>query len=107
MVMAEQLPPLSEEEQLKAENDFMKMKLALEKGAQFGSFGEKPLSPRIENEFLKNILEYEKQAENIRTISVFDKIGRPDIFKPVADLKDFEMERKWEELSAYLFEQRH
>jgi hypothetical protein len=104
MAMAEQLQPLSEGEQLKAENDFLKMKLALEKGAQFGSFGERPISPQLENEFLKNILEYEKQAENIRTITVFEKIGRPSRFKPVADLKDSEMDRKWEELSIYLFE---
>lgn len=102
--MAEQLPPLSEEEQLRAENDFMKMKLALEKGAQFGSFGDRPISPQVENEFLKNILEYEKQAENIRTITVFEKIGRPSKFKPVADLMETEMDRKWEELSAYLFD---
>ena len=66
--------------------------------------GKSRFRPRIENEFLKNILEYEKQAENIRTITVFEKIGRPEMFKPVADLKEFEMERRWRELSAYLFD---
>ena len=102
--MSDQLPPLSEEEQIRAENDFMKMKLALEKGAQFETFGNRELSPALENEFLKNILEYEKQAENIRTTTVFDKIGRPSQFKPVAQLKELEMERRWEELATYLFE---
>ena len=50
----------------------------LEHGAQFDSEGNKELPAAIiENEFLSNIAEFEKQYEEHKTIKVFDKIGRP------------------------------
>jgi hypothetical protein len=100
--MSEDLSPINEEEQLKAENDFIKMKLMLEKGAAFGTMSEKELSPGMENEFLKYIMEYEKQAENPVMIKVFDKIQRPGHFKPVAEIPDEEMEKAWESISVYM-----
>ena len=52
------------EEQLKAENDFLKMKLMLEKGAEFHTSGDSmELPPEAENMFLKNIMEFERQFD--------------------------------------------
>jgi hypothetical protein len=94
---------LEKREQLKAENNFLKMKLMLEKGAQFGvddQVGE--LHPELENKFLKNIIEFEKQFEQQKTIKVFDKIGRPTHFLPVDKIPDNKIEQAWKSLLAYL-----
>ena len=92
-----------EEENLKNENEFLKMKLMLEQGAKFGSMqtgGNLP--PEIENQFLKNIMAFEKQAAEQKTIKVFDKIKRPGQFKPVNEILDDAIENAWNELDNYL-----
>ena len=72
--MSEEFKHLNEEERLKAENDFLRMKLMLENGAEFGNIeSDKDLPPNIENEFLNYIIEFEKHAENPVYIKVFDK----------------------------------
>ena len=88
---------------LETENEFLKMKLMLEKGAEFGSSAEvKDLPPEIENEFLKHIMEFEKQWESAPMIRIYDKVGRPTAFRPVDTIDDENIETAWEELSAYL-----
>jgi len=101
--MSEDFSHLSEEERLKAENEFLKMKLMLEKGAEFGKMEtDTNLSPQIENEFLNYIAEFEKQSENPKYITVFEKIERPAHFKPVVEIPDNEIEGAWDKLLAYL-----
>ncbi|MBG9374759.1 hypothetical protein I5907_00805 [Panacibacter sp. DH6] len=96
---------MSEEERLKAENDFLKMKLMLEKGATFEKTDpEVELPADFENKFLKNILEFEKQFDQHKTTTVFDKIGRPAQFKPVNDIPDEAIEDEWLALYNYLIE---
>lgn len=95
---------LEGDEKLKAENEFLKMKLMLEHGAQFDSEGNKDLPAAIENEFLSNMAEFEKQFAEHKTIKVFDKIGRPAHFKPVAEIPDEEIAKAWGDLSDYLGE---
>ena len=88
---------------LETENEFLKMKLMLEKGAEFGSSAEvKDLPPEIENEFLKHIMEFEKQWESAPMIRIYDKVGRPTAFRPVDTIDDENIETAWVELSAYL-----
>jgi hypothetical protein len=49
------------DENLKSENEFLKMKLMLEHGAEFGEIKmESEVTANIENEFLNYIAEYEK-----------------------------------------------
>jgi hypothetical protein len=91
-----------DEEKLKAENQFLKMKLMLEKGASFGGSSGQELPAGIENQFLKNIMEYEKQFDEHKTIKVFDKIGRPSHFKSVAKIPDDRIDHAWEKLREYL-----
>jgi hypothetical protein len=101
--MTEDFSNLDKEEQIAAENDYIKMKLMLEKGAEFGAFGEEDVNPEIENIFLKNVMEYERQFDQQKMIRVFDKIGRPAHFKPVAEIPDAEIKENWNILSEHLF----
>lgn len=72
------------EENIKTENEFLKMKLMLEQGAKFETLQtQNDLPAETENEFLNYIMAYEKQAAERKTIKVFDRIESPDHFKPV------------------------
>lgn len=94
---------LNEEENLKNENEFLKMKLMLEQGAQFGNIQSgSELPAEIQNQFLKNIIEFEKQFEEHKTIKLFDKIERPTHFKLVSKIPDEEIDRAWNVLDTYL-----
>jgi hypothetical protein len=102
--MQEDFSHLNEEEKLKAENDFLKMKLMLEQGAHFGGDGETQLPAEIENEFLKNVMDFEKQFDERKMIKLFDKIGRPEQFKPVNEISDNDIDNAWKDLDDYLSE---
>ena len=94
---------MAEEDRLRAENEFLKMKMMLEKGAEFhGGESKEKLSPQLENLFLSNIMEFERQFEQQKLIKVFNKIGQPDQFKPVAELSDEEIDKAWQDLSDLL-----
>ncbi|MEO8711522.1 MAG: hypothetical protein ABI405_05330 [Parafilimonas sp.] len=94
---------LNEEEKLKAENDFLKMKIMLEHGSEFHSTDNTDELPAdIENQFLKNIIEFEKQFEERKTITVFEKIGKPQQFKPVNEIEDVDMEAAWKALHEHI-----
>jgi hypothetical protein len=88
------------EDELKDENAFLKMKMMLEKGADFHMSEEIP--PEIENQFLKNIMDFEDQWSNVQTIKLYDKIEQPTQFKPVAELSDEEIETAYEELLDHM-----
>jgi hypothetical protein len=94
---------LDDNESLKTENDFLRMKLMLERGAYFG--GEnKELPADIENQFLNNVMAFEKQFDERKRIKLFDRIGRPQHFKPVGDISDNEIEEAYKSLLDYLNE---
>jgi hypothetical protein len=99
--MAENLPVPNREEALRAENEYLKMKLMLENGAQFAQAGE-DCPPELENLFLKSVMEFEKQFENESFIKIFDRIGRPDHFRPVDQIPDEEIHKATTELLRYL-----
>ena len=101
--MEEEFNNLSEEEKLKAENDFLKMKIMLERGAEFhATEGAAALPPDVENLFLLNLIEFEKQFDSSKTITVFDKIGKPAQFKPSGEITDMEIGQAWNELLGYM-----
>jgi hypothetical protein len=102
--MSQEFPDLNKEEQLRAENDFLKMKLMLQHGAAFGGEEKNELPPEVENEFLNNVLSFEDQFAQGKRISVFDKIGKPDHFRPVSEIPDDEIDQCWEQLLGYLIE---
>jgi hypothetical protein len=94
---------LNKEEALKAENEFLKMKMMLEKGAEFYSSDDAGILPsEVENAFLKNVMEFERQFDEQKLIKVFDKIGRPTHFKPASEIDDSTIDTAWENLAAHL-----
>lgn len=72
-------------EELKDENLFLKMKLMAEHGAQFSEpeDGSK-VSPEIENQFLKNIEEFEKQFHSGKRITINQRLNYPMFEKEAA-----------------------
>ncbi len=100
--MPEDFSHLNDEDRLKAENDFLKMKLMLEHGAQFDEMENNELPAEIENEFLNNIIAFEKQFEQKKIVKVYDKIGKPRHFKPVNEIADDEIGNAWAELKDHL-----
>jgi len=98
----EHTPFEEEDDRLRAENEFLKMKLMLEKGAKFGNMSDMSLPPEIENVFLNNIMEFEKQAEKQEYKKVEEQLDNPAHFKPVNEIPDAEIDQAWNELSVYL-----
>lgn len=72
-------PQLSPEEELRAENNLLKVKLKMEFGMQ--DTDTSALPPHVENEWLKYINEFEQQYKNAKVITVYDFIGRPSYSK--------------------------
>lgn len=94
---------VNEEEDLRNENEFLKMKLMLEHDAKLETPQlAKNVPAETENEFLNYIMAYEKQAAERKTIRVFDRIERPDHFKPVREIPEDEIDAAWDELDSYL-----
>jgi hypothetical protein len=99
--MKEDFSHLNNDERIRAENSILKMKLMLEKGAKFSEQNE-PIPAEIEHEFLKHVIAFEKQLEDYKMVKVFEKLGKPEIFRPVAELSEDEFETAWEELCNYM-----
>lgn len=102
--MKEEMDNLSEQERLELDNQFLKMKLMLEHNAKIGSCNSKDLPAEIENMFLRNVMEFERQFENCKRIKVYEKIGKPTHFKPAQDLNEKEIDNAWKKLREYLEE---
>lgn len=99
--------PLRTREELEAENDFLKMKLMLEKGAVFGSaIPDEERDPGLENQFLNYILAVEAQMECEETIPIRQFLGFPEHFKPVAEIAEDQFDAAWEEASIFMRERR-
>lgn len=101
--MEQSTPQFPDREQIREENQFLKMKMMLERGAHFGqgpSFDEMP--PELENAFLKQIEAIENDFDNGEMITVFEKIGSPTHFKLPAEIADEEFPQCWEELCDYM-----
>ena len=100
--MQKDFPHYDDPEKLREENEFLKMKLMLEHGAELGGNENNDLPPEIEHQFLANVLAFEKQYEQRKTITIFEKIERPTHFKPAAEISDEDIGQAWKELLAYL-----
>jgi hypothetical protein len=93
--------PLSDdpEENLRMENELLRLKLQAELGGQSHSSGNLP--PELENEFLKNILAFEHNYANSKRITIYDLLGKPE-FKKTEDLNDEAIELALEEVTNLL-----
>src|SRR5690554_6325191 len=88
--------PPDDQDELRAENALIRLKLEQEFGMQHTS---EPMSdPKAENQWLRHIYNIESAIKTKRTISVYNLIGRPDFKHPI-DLEPQEVE---EELNRVL-----
>ncbi|HEY8511309.1 MAG TPA: hypothetical protein VIL31_05085 [Cyclobacteriaceae bacterium] len=71
----QQDPQLSPEEELRAENNLLKLKLKLEYGMQETDTSNLP--PHVENDWLKYIEAFEKQYRDAKSVTVYEFIGKP------------------------------
>jgi hypothetical protein len=73
-------------ENMKIENEFLKIKLKAQYGdGFFMQEGEHGLPPELENQFLKQMMQFEENYEKAEYISLYEKIGKPT-FKPLEEL---------------------
>lgn len=72
-------PLLSRQDDLHAENNVLKVKLALEHGMQMENTST--LSPGVENQFLKSVYAFEQQYKDAKRVSVYDYLGSPAFSK--------------------------
>ena len=89
------------EENLRMQNEFLKLKMMAESGAHFGGDGN--LSPEMENLFLNNILEFEKQQSSSTERKIKDILGNP-IFEKEENLNDGTFEKAYQDLNDLLQE---
>jgi len=69
-------PSPGSEDDLRAENEVLKLKLEMDHGMKgFGSV----LSPQAENEWLKSVYEFEGILKESNGLTIFDLIGRPQL----------------------------
>jgi len=73
--------PLSDDpqENLRMENELLRLKIQAEHGGQSHSSGSLP--PDLENEFLKHIIAFEQNYANAKRVVIYDFIGRPEFTK--------------------------
>lgn len=104
MPVMDEFAHLEGNEKLKAENDFLKKKLMLERDISFESEMDNKIPAELENSFLKNVIAFENQYEQQKRIRLFDKIGRPQIFRPVNEIADDGIGKALDDLLSYLSE---
>ena len=94
--------PLSDdpEENLRMENELLRLKLQAELGGHSHSSGNLP--PEIENEFLKNIFAFEQNYASAKRIKIYDFLDKPG-FKKADDLDDSSIEVALQEVTDLLF----
>jgi len=93
--------PLSDdpEENLRMENEILRLKLKAELGAESHSMSNIP--SEIENIFLKNVLNFEHAAAGAKQIKVYDLLKRPD-FKPADEMNDKDLEFALKKITALM-----
>lgn len=90
------------EEQLRIENELLRLQLQAETGADIHQLEDVP--PEVEHAFLNNILAFERQLDSMDEISIFKMLGEPADFKPAEQLNDTEVETELERLVLLLRE---
>ena len=83
------------QENLRMENELLKLKLQAQFGATLGE-GEN-LPPEIENQFLKNVYAFEQNLGDYKPIKVVELLGKPDFPKAI-NLDDDSLKREYDRL---------
>lgn len=92
---------LNPEEQLKAENALLKLKLELEHGMKQSDTSS--LSAEVENSWLTNIYNFEQQFKTAKRVKVYDAIGRP-VFRRLEELSSAEVSEALKQILSVMEE---
>ena len=93
------------QENLRIENDFLKLKLKAQFGDAFFMQSNAGLPPEIENQFLKNMIAFEDAHANVGYTTVYESIGKPE-YKSADALTAVEISVELEKITA-IMEQHH
>jgi hypothetical protein len=88
-------------ENMKIENEFLKIKLKAQYGDGFFMQGDAEIPAEIENQFLRNMIAFEDNYKNVAYTTVFEKIGKPS-FKPVSELNATEISEALERVTKQM-----
>ena len=88
-------------ENLRIENEILKLKMQAESGAYFSENTNADLPPEIENEFLRHVQQFENAWKDVKVTKVYDLAGKPE-FKKADELLPNEIEKELEKLFALL-----
>ncbi len=90
------------EENLRIENEILKLKMQAERNAVFGSNGE-DLAPELEAAFLKNVQLFEDSFDKATPVTIYECMGNPAI-KKIDELKEGEVKEELEKILVMLHE---
>jgi hypothetical protein len=85
---------ITPEDELKAENELLKLKLEMEHGMKHQ---ESSLPPEIENQWLNHVYNFEQQWENAKQTTVYKFLDSPP-FKEIGELKEEQVEAELDRL---------
>ena len=90
------------EENLRIENEILKLKMQAERNVLFGGNGEE-LSPELEAAFLKNVQLFEDSFDKATPVTIYECMGNP-AFKKIDELKPGEVKEELEKILEMLHE---
>lgn len=91
-----------ETEELRMENEFLRLKIQAQFGGVTGNFGDLP--PEVENEFLKHVMAFEEQFNvEQKPLKIAAFLGNP-VFRPQEELNDREFKAELNRLIKLLSE---
>jgi hypothetical protein len=90
-------------ENMRLENEFLKIKLKAQYGDAFFMESNADLPPEIENQFLKNMIAFEDASADGTSATVYETIGKPD-YKPAEELNELELNRELKRMNTILEE---
>lgn len=90
-------------DEINSENEFLKLKMMAEFGGDF--VGNEDIPPAVENQFLKQIMNFHKQHEQSKLVSVYKYIGEPE-YNHVNDLGDKEIRKELRRLKKIMLKHR-
>lgn len=91
------------QENMRIENDFLKLKLKAQYGDAFFMESNADLPPEVENEFLKNMMAFEDAHANAEYTTVYERIGKPD-YKSADELNAAEITEELNRITAKMGE---
>ncbi|MBC7888559.1 MAG: hypothetical protein H7Z13_11820 [Ferruginibacter sp.] len=78
------------QENLRIENEFLKIKLKAQYGDAFHMENGADMPPEIENQFLKSMMAFEDEYANAEYTTVYERLGQPG-YKPVSEMNNEEL----------------